>query len=127
MATFCPYNGSMKTVLNVKIDQETKTEAQKIAKELGLSLSAIVNAQLKDLVRDKTVVYSTKPTERMSPKLEAMIGEVEEDIRLGRDLGPILSSREEIEAYFAALEKEAAGAHKRSSKTRKTTFATHRS
>lgn len=49
----------MKTsILTVKIDPEVKDEAQKIATELGFSLSAIVTATLKNLIRNKTVSYS---------------------------------------------------------------------
>ncbi|MEK7568533.1 MAG: type II toxin-antitoxin system RelB/DinJ family antitoxin [Patescibacteria group bacterium] len=49
----------MKTaVLNIKIDPKVKNEAQKVADELGLSLSAIINALLKDLVRNKSISFS---------------------------------------------------------------------
>ena len=61
----------MKTsVLSVKIDPKVKDEAQKVADELGFSLSAIVNASLKNLVRSKTISYSLlEPT----PLLEKAI------------------------------------------------------
>jgi addiction module RelB/DinJ family antitoxin len=49
----------MKTsVLNIKIDPKVKRDAQKVALDLGFSLSAIVNASLKDLARSKTISYS---------------------------------------------------------------------
>ncbi len=46
------------TALSIKIDPKVKREAQKIANELGFSLSAIVNASLKNLTRSKTISYS---------------------------------------------------------------------
>lgn len=50
----------MKTaVLNIKIDPKVKNEAQKVADELGFTLSAIINALLKDLVRNKSISFST--------------------------------------------------------------------
>ncbi len=49
----------MKTsVLNIKIDPKVKKEAQKVADDLGFSLSAIINASLKNLARSKTISYS---------------------------------------------------------------------
>lgn len=50
----------MKTaVLNIKIDPKVKNDAQKVADELGFTLSAIINALLKDLVRNKSISFST--------------------------------------------------------------------
>ncbi len=48
----------MKTILNIKIDQTLKTEAQKTAKELGLPLSVVLNNYLKEFVVEKEVVFS---------------------------------------------------------------------
>jgi addiction module RelB/DinJ family antitoxin len=86
----------MKTVLNVKTDRETKEEAQKIARDLGLTLSAIVNAYLKQVVRDRDVYYST--AYRMSPKLEKELEKIESDIKLRRNIfGPFNTADEMIE------------------------------
>jgi len=48
----------MKSVINIKTDPEIKKEAQKIASDLGLSLSGIINGFLKQIVRDKTINFS---------------------------------------------------------------------
>lgn len=71
------------TVLNVKIDPVVKNKAHKIAEELGFSLSAIVNATLRDLVRTKTVNVSARE-EVPSTRLLKSIREAEEDIKAGR-------------------------------------------
>lgn len=46
------------TVINIKTEEGLKREAQKIAADLGLSLSGIINGFLKQLVRDKTVMFT---------------------------------------------------------------------
>lgn len=46
------------TVINIKTDREIKKEAQKIASDLGLSLSGVINGFLKQLVRDKAIVFT---------------------------------------------------------------------
>ena len=38
---------------SIKIDEETKKEAQKLFKDLGLSLSAAINIFLKQAIREK--------------------------------------------------------------------------
>ena len=46
------------SVLNIKIDPKVKKEAEKVAHDLGFTLSAIINASLKNLARTKAVSYS---------------------------------------------------------------------
>jgi addiction module RelB/DinJ family antitoxin len=46
----------MSVVINLKTDKETKIEAQKIAAEMGLSLSGVLNIYLKTFVRTKKIV-----------------------------------------------------------------------
>lgn len=45
-------------VINIKTDPKLKKQAQNIAAQLGFSLSSLINAYLKQLVRDKTVHYN---------------------------------------------------------------------
>ena len=42
-----------KTVLNVKTDTDVKREAQKLAKDMGVPLSVIVNANLKQFINER--------------------------------------------------------------------------
>lgn len=91
----------MNTVINVKIKKEVKVRVQKVASALGLSLSAIINAYLRQLARNKEVRFSLVP--RMSPELEQLIGKAEYDIARGKNLSPRISSHKELDAYFSSL------------------------
>lgn len=91
----------MNTVINIKTKKEVKVRAQKVASELGLSLSAIINAYLRQLARNKEVRFSIVP--RMSPELEQMIGKAEYDIARRKNLSRPISSHKELDAYFSAL------------------------
>ena len=51
-----------KTVLNIKTDKKVKEAAHKAAKELGLPLGTIINAYLRELAREKRVLFSVPPT-----------------------------------------------------------------
>lgn len=70
------------TVINVKTNPKTKKEAQKLAADLGLSLSALINGLLTQVVRTKTVTFSVseEPSEYMIQALK----ESAEDIKNGR-------------------------------------------
>lgn len=88
----------MKTVINIKTDQEVKNSAQKIVSDLGLSLSAVINAYLKQLVRSKTVYFSTLP--QPTPELEALIKQAEEDYKKKRNISPIFSDPDDMLRYL---------------------------
>ncbi|MBI2446723.1 MAG: type II toxin-antitoxin system RelB/DinJ family antitoxin [Parcubacteria group bacterium] len=47
----------MKTLINIKADVDVKKRAQKIAKELGIPLSTIINAYLKQLGREQRINF----------------------------------------------------------------------
>src|SRR3990167_8499609 len=70
-------------VVNVKIDQKLKKRAQKVASDLGFSLSSLINAYLKELTRTKTVTFSTRK-EEPSEYLIQSLKESAEDIKAGR-------------------------------------------
>ena len=72
----------MKTQVNLKIDAHVKETAQKRAKELGLSLSSIVNATLSQFARTGELELSTAP--RMTPLLENLVAEARADYNAGK-------------------------------------------
>jgi len=51
----------MKTVINIKTDKKLKTDAQGVAKNLGLPLGTIINSYLRELVQEERVVFSNHP------------------------------------------------------------------
>ena len=61
----------MKTVIHVKADKEVKENAQELAQKLGLSLSDVINASLRNFIRTREVVFSDIP--RMTPEVERLI------------------------------------------------------
>ena len=46
--------------VTIKIDADVKAHAQKLASRLGLSLSAIVENQLKEVIRERRVVFGRR-------------------------------------------------------------------
>jgi addiction module RelB/DinJ family antitoxin len=78
----------MKTIaINIKTDKVVKEQAQKLAEEMGLSLSAIVTASLKQFIRSGEIQLSVAP--RMTSRLEKMIEEARLHYRQGKNIsGP---------------------------------------
>ena len=91
----------MKTVINIKTDKEVKKNAQELARQLGLSLSDVLNASLRNFIRTREVYFSAIP--RMTPEFEKLLGPIEEDIKHGRNLSPAFSSPEEMDKYLDSL------------------------
>lgn len=80
----------MKTTIILKADKEIKEKAQKVAKKLGLTLSAVINASLTQFVKDEAVSFSTAP--RMTARLEKLVGEARRDYKTGRNMSPEFTS-----------------------------------
>lgn len=85
----------MKTLISVKIDRDIKTKAQNLTQELGIPLSTLVNAYLRQFVREKKVVFTS--AWQMSPELEKMLGPIENDIKKGRNISKTISSANELD------------------------------
>ena len=73
-----------KVIVNIKVDPETKKAAQILAKDLGLTLSSLINAQLRQLVnRRQLVLDAPYPDRPMTPRLEAELDQVYKEVELG--------------------------------------------
>ena len=86
------------TMINIKTDKKVKEEAQKLAEELGFTLSAFVTASLKQFIRTRSVEFSAGY--RMTPYLEGIIKEVEEDIKKNKNMSPIFTNAKDMDAYL---------------------------
>ena len=82
----------MKTAINIKADKEIKERAQKVAKKLGIPLSTIINAYLRQFINTEQVNFST--SYRMSPKLEANIGQAIADWESGKNIRSFANAKE---------------------------------
>lgn len=83
----------MQTVIYIKADKEVKENAARAAKELGLSLSDVINASLRNFIRTREITFSHTP--QMTPELERLIAKVEVDIKNKRNLvGPFKTAKE---------------------------------
>lgn len=87
------------TILNIKTDKKLKSEAQKVAGELGVPLSTVLNAFLKQFVRDKEITFSANEY-RPAAYLIKLIEEAQEEYALGN-----VQKFSTAEAFLKALSK----------------------
>jgi addiction module RelB/DinJ family antitoxin len=92
------------TSLHIKIEPDIKREAQKTAEDLGLSLSAVTKALLKQFVRTKRLSVGTRDLPEIpNARTRRHLKQSEEDIKAGRVLS--FASPKDALAY---LDKEIA-------------------
>lgn len=70
------------TMINIKADAKVKEEVQSVLSELGFSLSGVVNAFLRQIIRTREVRFTAG--NKMTPCLERIIEESEKDLKSGK-------------------------------------------
>jgi len=88
----------MKTMLNIKIDKDLKESAQKVAKDIGLPLSAVMNNFLKDFVIQKRVVFADYPMPNKATR--KILDRITSDIEEGKNLSPSFTNAEDALAWL---------------------------
>ncbi len=85
----------MNTTLNVKIDTQTKQSLKEFAAEVGVPVSALVNGSIKQMLRDRKVVFSTvlEPT----AYLRKIMREADADLAAGRGITTAKTKKEALE------------------------------
>lgn len=91
----------MNTVIHIKANREVKENAQELARALGLSLSDIINASLRNFIRTREIHISDVP--QMTPELERLLSTVEKDIKQGKNLSSVFESKKNMDYYLDSL------------------------
>ena len=73
-----------KVLLNIKTDRDVKDQAKRISHELGVPLSVVVNAYLKEFVRERAVCITLEPVLR--PEVEKTLKKASADYRARRNI-----------------------------------------
>lgn len=95
----------MKTATYIKLDFDVKQQAQSLAQNLGLSLSTLVNVQLKQLIRHRKLeLQADFPAEQMTPELEAELAKIQLDDDPKNWDGPF-STDKELKQFFKSIKK----------------------
>ncbi len=94
----------MTKVITIKTDDETKKQAQAVAKDMGLTMSALINSYLKQIIATRRVeIYAP---EQMTPKLEKLVGKIEKDIKAGNVSPPYDTAEDFLKALHRAPDED---------------------
>lgn len=85
----------MDTTLLIKTKKSLKTEAQKVAEEIGVPLTTVINSFLKQFVREKEITFSAN-TYTPTPYLVRLIKTARTEYEKGDTMGPFSSVKEMI-------------------------------
>ena len=94
----------MKTVLNLKIDRDTKQQAASLAEKMGLSLSAVVASFLRNYIQTQELHVTAAP--RMTPYLEGVLAVARRDWLLKQNISGPFASDSQIEKHLKGLVKK---------------------
>lgn len=90
---------NMKIAISIKVDEDVKRQAQKVASDAGLTLSALVSSYLTNIAATRRIeLFAPEP---MTPRLEKLIAEVEKE----RQDGKISKPFDSIDDFIADLNK----------------------
>lgn len=90
----------MQTVIHIKANKEVKENAQKAARDLGLTLSDVINAALRNFIRTREVIFSDIP--QMTPELEKRLEQVEEDLKHNRNIVRYKNAKDFLKALSSS-------------------------
>ena len=80
-------------MINIKADREVKEKAQRVARDLGMPLSTVINAYLRQFIRNKEVHFFIEG--ELKPSVKRRFDRLHKDVKEGRNLSPVFHSAEE--------------------------------
>ena len=91
----------MKAIINIKADVDTKREAVRVAQDMGVPLSTIINAFLKKFISDRSVTLfaPSKPNK----KLQKILNQSSQDSAKGKNLSPMFTNMDDMDRYLGNI------------------------
>jgi antitoxin component of RelBE/YafQ-DinJ toxin-antitoxin module len=90
-----------KTIINIKVNKALKHEAQDLADELGVPLTTVITANLKEFVRSRSLTVSAFP--RLKPEIERELGQAIADYKSKKNVSKIFSKPGEVANHLSSL------------------------
>jgi antitoxin component of RelBE/YafQ-DinJ toxin-antitoxin module len=90
-----------KTVMNIKLSKSLKQDAQALADEIGVPLSTVVIANLKEFVRSRSLNISALP--RLRPEIEKELGEAIADYHANKNVSETFTDVESLTKHLKSL------------------------
>ena len=93
----------MQTMLHIKTDKKIRAQLTKIAKDNGLTVTALVNFTLRSLIKNPKIEPILYP--EPNAKTQKRIAEALADFKTGRNISGPFNTAEELDQHFKSLMK----------------------
>ena len=90
-----------KTTINIKADKNVKEKAQKLARDLGMPLSTVINAYLNQFIRTKEVHFYLEG--ELKPSAKRRLNRLQKEVMAGKNLSPTFSDARKATRYLKSL------------------------
>jgi antitoxin component of RelBE/YafQ-DinJ toxin-antitoxin module len=90
-----------KAIINIKVSKTLKRDAQDLADEIGVPLTTVISASLKEFVRSRSLTVSAFP--RLRSEIEHELGEAIDDYKKGKDVSKIFVNPSEVAEHLSSL------------------------
>ncbi len=90
-----------KAIINIKVNKTLKREAQELADEIGVPLTTIIAASLKEFVRSRSLTVSAFP--RLRPEIEQELSEAIADYKNEKNVSKVFSKPSEVADHLSSL------------------------
>lgn len=90
-----------KTIINLKVNKTLKRDAQDLADEIGVPLTTVITASLKEFVRSRSLTVSAFP--RLKPEIEKELSEAIADYKKGKNVSPVYTNSSEVARHLSSL------------------------
>ena len=90
-----------KSIINIKVNKSLKIEAQQLADEIGVPLTTVLTASLKEFVRSRSLTVSAFP--RLKIEIERELGDAINDYRKGINISETLSDTNQVANHLSTL------------------------
>jgi antitoxin component of RelBE/YafQ-DinJ toxin-antitoxin module len=90
-----------KTIINIKVSKALKQDAQALADEIGVPLTTVITASLKEFVRSRSLTVSAFP--RLRPEIERELDEAIADFKSDKNVSKVLTKPDDITSHLKAL------------------------
>lgn len=90
-----------KAIINVKVSKTLKREAQDLADEIGVPLTTVISAGLKEFVRSRSLTVSAFP--RLRPEIEHELSEAIADYKKKKNISKVFTKPTEVTDHLSLL------------------------
>ncbi len=90
-----------KAIINVKVNKTLKQDAQDLADEIGVPLTTVISASLKEFVRSRSLTVSAFP--RLKPEIERELEVAIADFNSNKNISEVFTSSNEVAKHLRTL------------------------